>query len=134
MGKKLYVGNLQPEITDAQLSAMFAACGTVTSATVIAEKTTGQSRGFGFVEMSTDAEAQEAIKKMHNTPAGDKQLVVNEARPMPEQPPKGFRGYDGGQGGYGGRGPGGGYGGKGGFGGGRDNRKSRDSRGGGRGR
>ena len=95
MGKKLYVGGLQPDVTDSQLSAMVAACGAVTSAKVISDKTTGQSRGFGFVEMSTDAEAQEAISKLHNSSVGDKQLVVNEARPMPEPPKSGFRGFDG---------------------------------------
>ena len=62
MGKKLYVGSLPPDVTDVQLNAMFAACGTVTSAEVMMEKRTGQSRGFGFVEMSTHEEAQEAIK------------------------------------------------------------------------
>jgi|GEM_PF-178150 len=137
MGKKLYVGGLPPEVTDVQLNTMFAACGAVTSAEVRLEKRTGQSRGFGFVEMSTNEEAQEAIKKFHNTTLGDKQLVVNEARPMPEKPQKGFRGFDGGfgGGGYGGRGGGygGSYGNKDGFGG-RGNQKGRDRRGGGGGK
>jgi RNA recognition motif-containing protein len=99
MGKKLYVGSLPIEFTDVQLNAMFAACGTVTSAEIMKEKKTGQSRGFGFVEMSTHEEAQEAIKKLHNTTLGDKQIVVNEAKPLPEKPQKGFRGFDGGKGG-----------------------------------
>jgi len=132
MGKKLYVGGLPSEVTDIQLNAMFAACGTVASAEIRMEKKTGQSRGFGFVEMSTFAEAQEAIKKFHDTTLGDNKLVVNEARPIPEKPQKGFRGFDGGGGGYGSRG--GGYGGPagnvgrsgGGF-----NQKGHDRRGGG---
>jgi RNA recognition motif-containing protein len=138
MGKKLYVGSLPQEVTDVQLNAMFAACGTVASAEVRLEKRTGRSRGFGFVEMSTHEEAQEAIKKFHNTALGDKQLVVNEAQPMPEKPQRGFRGFDGGGyggGGYGGRG--GGYGGpsgsRGGFSG-RSNQKGHDRRGGGGGK
>jgi RNA recognition motif-containing protein len=137
MGKRLYVGSLPLDVTDSQLGAMFAACGTVASAKVITDKTTGQSRGFGFVEMSTDEEAQEAIKKMHDSSAGDKQLVVNEARPQEERPKSGFGGRGGfGGGGYGGRGDygggkGGGYGGKGGFPGRGGSRKGGDRRGGG---
>ena len=133
MGKKLYVGSLPTGFTDVQLNAMFTACGTVTSAEIMKEKRTGQSRGFGFVEMSTHEEAQEAIKRVHNTALGDKQIVVNEAKPMPEKPQKGFRGFDGGGygGGYGGRG---GYSGpsgsRGRFGGG-INQKGHDRRGGG---
>ncbi|HAM35215.1 MAG TPA: RNA-binding protein [Elusimicrobia bacterium] len=108
MGKRLYVGGLPLDFTDAQLGALFAACGTVTSAAVITEKSTGQSRGFGFVEMSTDAQTQEAILKLHNSSVGGKTLVVNEARPLEERPKGGF-----GAGGYGNRG---GFGGRGGFG------------------
>lgn len=138
MGKRLYVGSLPLEVTESQLSAMFAACGTVASAKVISDKMTGQSRGFGFVEMSTDVEAQEAIKKLHNSAVGGKQLVVNEARPIAERPKDGFggRGGYGGRGGFGGGGYGGqgGYGGKGGFSGRGGNRKGGDRRGGGRGR
>ena len=136
MGKKLYVGSLPTGFTDVQLNAMFTACGTVTSAEIMKEKRTGQSRGFGFVEMSTIEEALEAIKKFHNAALGDNKLVVNEARPIPEKPQKGFRGFDGGGcGGYGGRG--GGYGGPSGnmgrFGGG-FNQKGHDRRGGGGGK
>jgi RNA recognition motif-containing protein len=134
MGKKLYIGSLPTEFTDVQLNAMFAACGTVTSAEIMKEKRTGQSRGFGFVEMSTLEEAQTAVKKFHDTAIGDKKIVVNEAKPMPEKPAKGFRGFDGSGysgGGYGGRG--GGYGGPsghtGGFGG--MHQKGHDRRGGG---
>jgi RNA recognition motif-containing protein len=135
MGKKLYVGGLPSDVTDVQLHAMFAACGGVASAEVMKERRTGQSRGFGFVEMSTLEEAQAAITKLHDTALGGNKLVVNEAKPMPEKPPRGFRGFDGsgsGGGGYGGRG--GGYGGpsapRGGFGGGM-HQKGRDRRGGG---
>ena len=131
MGKKLYVGSLPDGFTDVQLQALFAACGTVASAEIMMEKRTGRSRGFGFVEMSTNEEAQEAVKKFHNTALGGKQLVVNEAQPRPERPQKGFRGFDGGGyggGGYGGRG--GSYGNKGGFTG-RNNQKGHDRRGGG---
>jgi RNA recognition motif-containing protein len=105
MGKKLYVGGLPSEVTDVQLNTMFAACGTVTSAEIRMEKKTGVSRGFGFVEMSTLEEAHEAIRKFHDTTLGANKLVVNEARPIPEKPQKGFRGFDGGGcgGGYGGR-------------------------------
>jgi RNA recognition motif-containing protein len=111
MGKKLYVGGLPSDFTDVQLNTMFAACGSVASAEIMLEKRTGQSRGFGFVEMSTLEEAQAAIKKFHDTPLGENKLVVNEAKPMPEKPAKGFRGFDGGGGGGGYGGRGGGYGG-----------------------
>jgi len=134
MGKKLYVGSLPTEFTDVQLNAMFAACGAVASAEIMKEKKTGQSRGFGFVEMSTHEEAQEAIKKFHDTTLGGRQIVVNEAKPMPEKPQKGFRGFDGGGfgGGYGGRGYGGSSGYRAGFTG-RNNQKGHDRRGGGSG-
>ena len=138
MAKRLYVGNLPLDYTEAQLSALFAACGTVSSAKVMLEKTTKQSRGFGFVEMATEEQTQEAIKKLHNSALSDKTLVVNEARPLDEKPKGGF---SGGFGGYGGRGGGygqGGFGkgGRGGFGGGggwSGGRKGGDRRGGGRG-
>jgi RNA recognition motif-containing protein len=135
MGKKLYVGGLPPEVTDVQLHAMFAACGTVASAEIRLEKKSGLSRGFGFVEMSTHEEAQAAIKKLHDAELGGKRLVVNEAKPLPEKPQRGFRGFDGGGhggGGYGGRG--GGYGGSTGYRGGSGggfNQKGHDRRGGG---
>ncbi|MBI5241422.1 MAG: RNA-binding protein [Elusimicrobia bacterium] len=136
MGKKLYVGGLPPEVTDVQLHALFAACGSVASAEVMKEKRTGQSRGFGFVEMSTHEEAQAAVAKLHGAALGGMKLVVNEAKPVPEKPQKGFRGFDGGGygAGYGGRG---GYGGpaanRAGFGGG-FNQKGHDRRGGGGGK
>jgi len=111
MGKKIYVGNLPPEFTAAQLGALFAAYGTMTCAEVIAEKS-GQSRGFGFVEMATDAQTQEAIAKLHGRAVGGKTLVVNEARPKAKDPKDGFGrggfGFGGGsRSGYGGGGQGG---------------------------
>ena len=106
MGKKLYVGNLSYGVTDADLEQMFAAHGTVQSAQVIMDRDTGRSKGFGFVEMGTDQEAQAAIAALHGKDSGGRTLTVNEARPKTE----GGRG--GGGGGRGGpRGHGGGYGG-----------------------
>src|SRR5436853_2284510 len=110
MGKKLYVGNLAYTVTDGGLEAMFATHGTVQSAQVIMERETGRSKGFGFVEMSSDQEAQNAIKAMNGQEVGGRALTVNEARPREE------RGGGGGRGGYGGGGGGGG--GRGGYGGG----------------
>jgi cold-inducible RNA-binding protein len=112
MGKKLYVGNLVYSIGDAELQQMFAAYGTVESAQVIMDRDTGRSKGFGFVEMGTDQEAQAAIAACNGKDVEGRALTVNEARPKPEG---GSRG--GGRGGYGGGGHGGGGGG-GGYGGG----------------
>ena len=107
MGKKLYVGNLSYDVDSSALEAMFAAFGTVQSAQVIADRDTGRSKGFGFVEMSSDAEAQAAIAGMNGKQMGGRNLTVNEARPKED------RGGGGGRGGYGGGGGGrGGYGGK----------------------
>ncbi len=113
MGKKLYVGNLPYSVRDSDLEQSFGQFGTVTSAKVMMERDTGRSKGFGFVEMGSDAEAQAAISGMNGQPLGGRSVVVNEARPMEERPPRsgGFGG--GGGGGYGGGG-GGGYGGGGG--------------------
>ena len=110
MGKKLYVGNLSYGITDSALEQMFAAHGTVQSAQVIMDRDTGRSKGFGFVEMGSDAEAQAAITAMNGKDVEGRNLTVNEARPKTE---------GGGRGGYGGGGGGGrgGYGGGGGRGG-----------------
>jgi RNA recognition motif-containing protein len=114
MGKKLYVGNLNYEVTDASLAELFAAHGTVQSAQVIMDRDTGRSKGFGFVEMGSDAEAQAAIAALNGSQQGGRSLTVNEARP------KEGGGGGGGRGGYGGGGGGrGGYGGGGGGGGGR---------------
>jgi len=112
MGKKLYVGNLNYETTDSDLEQLFAAYGTVQSAQVIMDRDTGRSKGFGFVEMGTDQEAQAAIQALSGKQVSGRNLTVNEARPRED------RGGGGGRGGYGGGGYGGG-GGRGGSGGGR---------------
>ena len=115
MGNKLYVGNLPYTVRDGDLEQSFGQFGTVTSAKVMMERDTGRSKGFGFVEMGSDAEAQAAIAGMNGQPLGGRSLVVNEARPMEARPPRtGGGGYGGGGGGYGGGGGGGGYGGGGG--------------------
>ena len=106
MGKRLYVGSLPFETTEDQLHSMFTAFGTVESAKLITDRDTGRAKGFGFVEMSTDAEAQEAIKKLNSSTVGTRQIVVNEARPQADRGPRGFGGGGGGgsRGGYGGGG------------------------------
>jgi hypothetical protein len=119
MGNKLYVGNLPYSFRDEDLQQAFAAHGSVSSAKVMMERDTGRSKGFGFVEMGSDAEAQAAINGMNGQQFGGRGLVVNEARPMEPRPPRtgggGFGGGAGGGGGYGGgagrSGGGGGYGG-----------------------
>ena len=119
MGKKLYVGNLPYSVRDGDLEQAFGQFGAVTSAKVMMERDTGRSKGFGFVEMGSDEEAQSAINGMNGQPLGGRSVVVNEARPMEERPPRsGGGGFGGGGrreggGGYGGGG-GGGYGGGGG--------------------
>lgn len=120
MGNKLYVGNLPYSVRDEDLQQSFGQFGAVTSAKVMMERDTGRSKGFGFVEMGSDAEAQAAIAGMNGQPLGGRSVVVNEARPMEARPPRsgGFGGGSGG-GGYGGGGSGGGYGGGAGGGGGR---------------
>ena len=136
MGNKLYVGNLPYSVRDGDLEQSFGQFGSVTSAKVMMERDTGRSKGFGFVEMGSDAEAQAAIEGMNGAPLGGRSLVVNEARPMEPRPPRsggfggggyGGGGREGGGGGfrspYGGGGAGGGRregggGGRGGFGGG----------------
>lgn len=117
MGNKLYVGNLPYQMRDSDLEQAFSQFGQVTSAKVMMERETGRSKGFGFVEMASDAEAQAAISGMNGQPMGGRSIVVNEARPM-EQRPRGFGGGGGGGGGYGGGGGGGRSGGGGGYGGG----------------
>ena len=99
MGKKLYVGNLSYQMTDSDLKTMFAAHGTVQSAQVIMDRDTGRSKGFGFVEMGSDQEAQAAIAALNGKEVDARTLTVNEARPKTEG---GGRG--GGGGGGGGRG------------------------------
>jgi RNA recognition motif-containing protein len=109
MGNKLYVGNLPYSVRDGDLEQAFSQFGAVTSAKVMMERETGRSKGFGFVEMGSDAEAQAAIQGMNGQPLGGRSVVVNEARPMEPRPPR--SGGFGGGGGYGGGGGGGGYGG-----------------------
>ena len=115
MGNKLYVGNLPYSVRDEDLQQSFGQFGAVTSAKVMMERDTGRSKGFGFVEMGSDAEAQAAITGMNGQPLGGRSVVVNEARPMEARPPRsGGGGFGGGGGGFGGGGGGGGYGGGGG--------------------
>ena len=124
MGNKLYVGNLPYTVRDDDLQQSFSAFGNVTSAKVMMERDTGRSKGFGFVEMGSDAEAQAAINGLNGQQYGGRGLVVNEARPMEPRAPRsggfgggaggGGGGYGGGGGGRSGGGGGGGYGGGGG--------------------
>ncbi|ART53368.1 RNA-binding protein [Acidovorax carolinensis] len=118
MGNKLYVGNLPYSVRDSDLEQAFGQFGAVTSAKVMMERDTGRSKGFGFVEMGSDAEAQAAIQGMNGQPLGGRGIVVNEARPMEPRPPRSGGGGFGGGGGYGGGGYGGGGGGRSGGGGG----------------
>jgi hypothetical protein len=109
MGNKLYVGNLPYSVRDEDLQQSFGQFGSVTSAKVMMERDTGRSKGFGFVEMGSDAEAQAAINGMNGQPLGGRSVVVNEARPMEARPPRTGGGFGGGGGGD--RSGGGGYGG-----------------------
>src|SRR5437660_3018593 len=111
MGKKLYVGNLGYGVTDGDLTKMFEPHGTVESAQVIMDRDTGRSKGFGFVEMKTDQEAQAAIAALNGKEANGRQLTVNEAKPR-ESRGGGGGGHGGGGGGRGGYGGGGGGGGR----------------------
>jgi RNA recognition motif-containing protein len=111
MGKKLYVGNLSYDVTDSALEQMCAAFGTVESAQVIMDRDTGRSKGFGFVEMKTEQEAQAAIAGLNGQLSGGRTLTVNEAKPREDRGGRGGPGGGGGRGGYGG--------GRGGYGGGR---------------
>jgi RNA recognition motif-containing protein len=118
MAMKLYVGNLSFQTTSEDLQQLFAQTGTVESATVVEDRDTGRSRGFGFVEMASKEEGEKTIEQFNGTDMNGRNLTVNEARPRED---RGNRG-GGGRGGYGGnRGGGGGRGGYGGGGGGRDN-------------
>src|SRR5947209_16795294 len=108
MGKKLYVGNLNYSVTDSDLMKLFEPHGTVESAQVIMDRDTGRSKGFGFVEMGSDAEAQAAITALNGKEVEGRALTVNEARPKTE----GGGGRGGGGGGYGGGRGGGGGGGR----------------------
>lgn len=125
MTKKLYVGNLSYSTTDEDLRALFAQAGPVVSATVITDRATGRSKGFGFVEMETTQAAQDAINRFNNTEFQQRNISVNEARPPRE------RTFDGGNGGGGGRRGGDRGGDRGGFGGGGFDRGGRGGSGGG---
>ncbi len=117
MGSKLYVGNLSYSTTSSDLEQLFAQHGTVTSAEVISDRETGRSKGFGFVQMGSDDEAQAAIAALNGQESDGRPLTVNEAKPREDRPRGGGGGGYGGGGG-GGRSGGGGGGGRGGFGGG----------------
>jgi RNA recognition motif-containing protein len=119
MGSKLYVGNLSYNVTSSQLEELFSQHGTVQSAEVIQDRDTGRSKGFGFVQMGSDEEAQAAITSLNGQEHDGRALTVNEAKPREERPRGGGGGYGGGGGGgYGGGGGGGRSGGGGGYGGG----------------
>ena len=129
MGKKLYVGNLSYQVDSSELEQLFSQHGTVVSAQIINDRDTGRSKGFGFVEMGSDEEAQAAIAALNGQEHGGRALTVNEARPREDRGGgggggRGFGGGGGGRGGFGGGGGGGrgGYGG----GGGRGDRGGRD--------
>lgn len=107
MSKKLYVGGLPYEVTQEELQELFAKAGTVESAVVIMDKFTGNSKGFGFVEMATEEEAQKAIETFDGHELGGRTIKVNEARPMSERPPRrGGGGFGGGGRDFGGGGGG----------------------------
>lgn len=104
MGKKLYVGNLGYTVSNADLEGLFASFGTVESAQVIEDRESGRSKGFGFVEMSSDQEAQAAIQGLNGQDHGGRPLTVNEAKPREDRGGGGRGGRSGGYGGGGGRG------------------------------
>ncbi len=111
MGTKLYVGNLSFKTTDEDLKELFSQAGEIKSVKIITDAYSGQSRGFGFVEMGTDEEAQKAIEMFNGKDYMQRALTVNEARPQQKREGAGGGGGRGGYGGGGGRGGGGGYGG-----------------------
>ena len=96
MGKRLYVGGLPYSTTDDELKDAFSQAGTVTSANVVIDKMTNRSRGFGFVEMSSDEESQRAVETLNGKDLGGRNITVNEARPLSERPPR----REGGGGGF----------------------------------
>ena len=114
MGRRLYVGNLPFSAGEAELQELFASAGAVDSVKVMRDMATGRARGFAFVEMANDDDAQRAIDTLHNKSFGGRNLTVNEARPRAERPGGGGYGGDGGYGGGGGGYGGGGGGGRGG--------------------
>src|SRR5437879_931775 len=134
MGKKLYVGDLSYQVDNSELEQLFGAHGQVVSAQIINDRDTGRSKGFGFVEMANDDEAEAAIAALNGQQHGGRALTVNEARPREERGGGGGGGgggrggYGGGGGGRGGCGGGGGGGGRGGYGGGGGGRGDRGGR------
>lgn len=100
MAKKLYVGSLSYNTTDDSMRDFFSQAGTVESASVVMDRMTGRSRGFGFVEMATDEDAQKAVETLNGQDLDGRKIIVNEARPMTDRPPR----RTGGGGGYGSRG------------------------------
>ena len=113
MGKKLYVGNLPYSATEATLRELFAPLGEVTSVSIITDRDSGRSKGFGFVEMATDAAAQQAITQLSGKTMDDRAITVAEARPQADRGGGGGRGgFGGGRGGFGGGRSGGGRGGR----------------------
>ena len=98
MELKLYVGNLSYDTTEEDLRALFAQAGAVTSVTLIKDRSTGRSKGFGFVEMGSQSEAEQAIKMLNGTNVGNREIKVNIARPMEERPSRGYgnKSYNGG--------------------------------------
>ena len=126
MAKRLYVGNLSYSVTEDQLRALFEQVGETAKVTVITDRDTGRSKGFGFVEMTTDELAAEAIQKFNGTSFNERTLTVNEAKPREDRPPR-SGGYGGGdRGGYGDRDRGGYGGDRGGYGGGNRDRNRGD--------
>lgn len=125
MAMKLYVGNLSFQTSSEELQQLFAQAGTVESATVVEDRDTGRSRGFGFVEMASKEEGEKAIQQFNGTDLNGRNLTVNEARPREDRGNRG--GGGGGRGGYGGN-RGGGGGGRGGYGGGGGGRNDRTPR------
>lgn len=122
MGNKLYCGNLSYNVSNSDLEQLFSQFGSVESAQVITDRDTGRSKGFGFVEMATEADAQAAISGLNEKEYEGRPLTVNEAKPRED---RGGGGGGGGRGGYGGKRGGGGYGGGGGGGGGRGGDRGR---------
>ncbi len=126
MSKKLYVGNLPFSVDDAKLKEIFASYGEIAEATLISDKFSGRSKGFGFVTFANDEDADKAVAEMNEKEVEGRKLTVNEARPMEERPPrKDFGNRDGGRGGFGGNRDRGGGGNRGGFGGGNRNQGRR---------
>ena len=111
MGKKLFVGNLSFSATEQTLKETFSQCGAVESAKIITDRDTGRSKGFGFIEMSSDSEAADAISKLNGTELAGRAMSVSEAKPQAPREGGGGRGFGGGGGGYGGGRSGGGGGG-----------------------